>query len=212
MAQRVGRGKARLFHDHGTGRGWVISSTPRPQFTPAKDTVHILQEAGWAPEPVWTDGKSRPHRDVFITNVLLFSYIVYIPAHCNRHCHRSCRQSVHRTRYIITPPHHRAFRTTFLSYTILVHLAYISLSPLFTLHKNARLTHFAAHVQHWVTPIPPPNGPGTAYARMSSYRAGHAPYSHGSISVPLIPLPKHCNKNHPDAAASRCVPLVGSWS
>jgi len=22
-----------------------------------------LQEAGWAPEPVWTGGKSRPHRD-----------------------------------------------------------------------------------------------------------------------------------------------------
>jgi len=28
-----------------------------------KDPVPILQEAGWAPEPVWTGGKSRPHRD-----------------------------------------------------------------------------------------------------------------------------------------------------
>ena len=26
-------------------------------------TVPILQEGGWAPGPVWTDGKSRPHRD-----------------------------------------------------------------------------------------------------------------------------------------------------
>ena len=25
--------------------------------------VPILQEAGWAPGPVWTGGKSRPHRD-----------------------------------------------------------------------------------------------------------------------------------------------------
>ena len=25
--------------------------------------VPIPQEAGWAPEPVWTGGKSRPHRD-----------------------------------------------------------------------------------------------------------------------------------------------------
>ena len=28
-----------------------------------KDPVPIVQEAGWAPGPVWTDGKSRPHRD-----------------------------------------------------------------------------------------------------------------------------------------------------
>jgi len=28
-----------------------------------KDLVPILQEAGWAPGPVWTGGKSRPHRD-----------------------------------------------------------------------------------------------------------------------------------------------------
>jgi len=47
-AQRVGRGITLLFHDRGTRRGWVAS---------------ILQEAGWAPGPVWTDGKSRPHRD-----------------------------------------------------------------------------------------------------------------------------------------------------
>ena len=31
--------------------------------TPAKDPVPIVQEAGWAPGPVWTGGKSRPHRD-----------------------------------------------------------------------------------------------------------------------------------------------------
>ena len=28
-----------------------------------KDPVPILQEAGWAPRPVWMGGKSRPHRD-----------------------------------------------------------------------------------------------------------------------------------------------------
>jgi hypothetical protein len=41
----------------------VVSSTPRPHFTPGKDPVPILQEAGWAPGPVWTGGKSRPHWD-----------------------------------------------------------------------------------------------------------------------------------------------------
>jgi len=30
---------------------------------PGRDPVPILQEAGWAPGPVWTGGKSRPHRD-----------------------------------------------------------------------------------------------------------------------------------------------------
>jgi len=31
--------------------------------TPGKDPVPIEQEAGCTPGPVWTDGKSRPHRD-----------------------------------------------------------------------------------------------------------------------------------------------------
>ena len=62
VAQRVGRGVALLFHDRSTRRGLVVSSTPRPHFTPGKDTVFILQEAGWAPGPVWTGGKSRSHQ------------------------------------------------------------------------------------------------------------------------------------------------------
>ena len=63
VAQRVGRGIDLLFHDRGTRRGSVVSSTPRPHFTPRKDPVPILQAVGWAPLPVWTGGKSRPHRD-----------------------------------------------------------------------------------------------------------------------------------------------------
>jgi len=64
VAKRVGRGIALLFHDRDIRRGWVVSSTSRPQFTPRKESVPILQEAGWAPGPVWTGGKSRPHRDL----------------------------------------------------------------------------------------------------------------------------------------------------
>jgi len=63
VAQRVGRGIAILFYDRGTRRGWVVSTTPRPHFTPGKGPVPILQEAGWAPGPVSTGGNSRPHRD-----------------------------------------------------------------------------------------------------------------------------------------------------
>jgi hypothetical protein len=58
VTQRVGRGIALLFHDLGTGRGWVFSSTPRPHFTPGKDPVPIVQEAGWAPGPVWTGAEN----------------------------------------------------------------------------------------------------------------------------------------------------------
>ena len=53
---------ALLFHDRGTRRGWVVSSTPRPHFTPGQDPVPILQEAVWDPGPVWTGGTSHPHR------------------------------------------------------------------------------------------------------------------------------------------------------
>jgi len=34
-----------------------------PHFTPGKNPVPILQEAEWATGPVWTGGRSRPHRD-----------------------------------------------------------------------------------------------------------------------------------------------------
>jgi len=63
VAQRVGRGIALLFHDRGTRRGWVVSSTPRQHFTPGKDPEPILQETGWASGPVWTGGRSRSHRN-----------------------------------------------------------------------------------------------------------------------------------------------------
>ena len=46
------------FHDHCTRRGWGVSVTPRPLFTPGKDPVPIGQEAGWAPGPVWTGAEN----------------------------------------------------------------------------------------------------------------------------------------------------------
>ena len=52
-AHRGSRGVALLLLDHGTRRGWGVSVTPRPLFTPGKDRVPIVQEAGWAPRPVW---------------------------------------------------------------------------------------------------------------------------------------------------------------
>jgi hypothetical protein len=45
-------------HDHGTRSGWGVGVTHRPLFTPGKDPVPIVQEAGWAPEPVWKGAKN----------------------------------------------------------------------------------------------------------------------------------------------------------
>ena len=64
MAQRVGRGIALLFNDRGTRRGVSGQQHASAALYPRKDPVPILQEAGWAPGPVWTVGKSRPNRDL----------------------------------------------------------------------------------------------------------------------------------------------------
>jgi len=53
-AHRGNRGIALLFLDYGTRKGWGVSVTPRPLFTPGKDPVPIVLEGGWAPGPVWT--------------------------------------------------------------------------------------------------------------------------------------------------------------
>ena len=57
-AHRGSRGIAVLFLDNGTRRGWGLSVTPRPLFIPRKDLVPIVQEAGWAPGPVWTGAEN----------------------------------------------------------------------------------------------------------------------------------------------------------
>jgi len=63
-AHRGSRGIVLLFHDHGTRRGWGVSVTLRPLFTPGKDPVPVVQEAGWAAGPVWTGAENLdPHRD-----------------------------------------------------------------------------------------------------------------------------------------------------
>ena len=41
-----------------TRRGWGVSVTPRQHLTPGKDQVPIVQEAGWASGPVWTDAEN----------------------------------------------------------------------------------------------------------------------------------------------------------
>ena len=46
--------------------GEGVSVTPRPLFIPGKDPVPIVQEAGWAPGPVWTGAEYlAPHREFY---------------------------------------------------------------------------------------------------------------------------------------------------
>ena len=46
VAQRVDRGIALLFHDRGTRRGWVVSSTPRPHLPPGKTRYPFYRALG----------------------------------------------------------------------------------------------------------------------------------------------------------------------
>ena len=46
QAQRVGRGIALPFHDHGTRRGWVVSSTPRPILPSGKPRYPFYRRMG----------------------------------------------------------------------------------------------------------------------------------------------------------------------
>jgi len=63
VAQRVGRGIALLFHDRGTRRGeWSAAAGPGRTLPPGKTRYPFYRRLGWA-GPVWTGGKSRPHRD-----------------------------------------------------------------------------------------------------------------------------------------------------
>ena len=64
VAQGVGRGIAILLHDLSTRRGWGVSGTFRPLFTPGKDPVPIVQETGWAPGPVWTGAENLAYSGI----------------------------------------------------------------------------------------------------------------------------------------------------
>ena len=91
MAHRRSRGIASPFHDHGTRRGWGVSVTPRLLYTPGKDPVPIVQEAGWAPGPVWRGaenlaptGTRSPHHSACSQSLHLLRYLLHI--YPNRFC------------------------------------------------------------------------------------------------------------------------------
>ena len=86
-AQRGSRGIALPFHDHGTRRGWGVSVTPRPLFTPGKNPdTHCT--GGWVGPRAGLDRcrKSRPPTGIrspdhpaFNRSLYRLSYL----AHCS---------------------------------------------------------------------------------------------------------------------------------
>ena len=82
VAQRVGRSIALLFHDRGTRRWWVLSSTPRLHFSPGKDPVPILQEAGWVNYNVQDTNTLRtPTMDELVGEILIYlSHLMQLSA------------------------------------------------------------------------------------------------------------------------------------
>ena len=62
-------------------------STSRPgRFTPGKDPVPIVQEAGWAPGPVWTVAENLTRTGIRSSDRPARSQSLYrlsYPAHCN---------------------------------------------------------------------------------------------------------------------------------
>jgi hypothetical protein len=57
----MSRGLALPFHDLGARYGGWSAQRPG-RFTPRKDPVPIVQEAGWAAGPVWTARKVSPQQ------------------------------------------------------------------------------------------------------------------------------------------------------
>jgi hypothetical protein len=54
-----------------------VSVTPRPLFIPGKDPVPIVQEAGWAPGPVWTGAENLAATGIRSPDCLASSQSLY---------------------------------------------------------------------------------------------------------------------------------------
>ena len=89
-AHKGSRGIALLFHDHGTRRCEGSASRPGRSLPPEKDQVPIVQEAGWAPGPVWTGAENlastgirSPDRPVRSQSLYRLSYPAHLyTVHC----------------------------------------------------------------------------------------------------------------------------------
>jgi hypothetical protein len=106
-AHRGSRGIALLYHDHLHYKGWGVSVTPRPLFTPGKYPVPIVQEVGCAPGPVWTGAKNLALTGIRSPDLPARSQSLYRLRHpgphiCIRGAHTS-KKSINLFKYFGTP-------------------------------------------------------------------------------------------------------------
>ena len=92
-AHRGSRGIALIFLDHGTRR-WGVSVTPRPLFTPGKEPVPIVQEAGNAPGAEISPPPEFNYRTAQPVAILCTDYA--IPAHDTFRLPGKCKSNGHR--------------------------------------------------------------------------------------------------------------------
>ena len=84
---RLSRGIALLFLRPRHSRcGWGVQPQAPATSTLRKDPVSIVQEAGWAPGPIWTGGKYLLHRDSIPDRPALSHslYRLSYPAHASQ--------------------------------------------------------------------------------------------------------------------------------
>ena len=82
-----------------------MSFTPRPLFTPGKDPVPIVQEAGWATGPVWTGAENlaptetrSPDRQTRSQSLYRLSYPAQVDERRGRNFEVSRQKHVERLR------------------------------------------------------------------------------------------------------------------
>ena len=70
QAMKAQRGRVEVllhsFLNLGARWRWVVNATPRPPYPRERDPVPFLEEAGWAPGPVWTGEESLAPQRVLI--------------------------------------------------------------------------------------------------------------------------------------------------
>jgi len=78
---REGKGEPHPRTDLGARCGWVVKDTPQPLYSSERDLAPIVQEAGWAPGPLWTDaehlaptGIRTPYRPARSASLYRLSY------------------------------------------------------------------------------------------------------------------------------------------
>jgi hypothetical protein len=65
------------FFNLSTWCGWVVHATPQPFYHQETDTIYIMEEAGWAPGPLWTGAENLTSTRIRSADCAACSDLVY---------------------------------------------------------------------------------------------------------------------------------------